>query len=543
MRAPATTPSIPTSLWQSAAGSIVLHARWPVRLGLAAFAALLAWNFVDYLATAIQAIAYPFELDYGEGIVWQQMILLLAGHGYGRIDGLPAIVFHYPPLYHAAVGYLSAWTGMDQLSTGRLLSVGSTLVMAGFVGAVVAELSPANAGRPAARTAALLTALIVLGLLPVQLWSYLMRVDMISLACTFAGFYFGLRALRQPGAIHIAAILFVAAVYGKQTALAAPVAVFGVLLFLRPRTALAGIATGAGLGLAVLTPLMWHTDGGFLRHILSYNINRVRWAGLMDIVAMVHYHYPYIFALLFSIFVWLRRLPVGFFTEGGALGLRRRLLASDADAAYVMALAYFLVATPMLALVLKSGASVNYFIEWGCLVAIFAGLAVVDAAALALNRPPADKAHVLLIPLIALLAFQAYLLLNHAGNRLAGYAYRRAEMVQLVELVKAAPKPIVSDDMVVLLRAGKSVVLEPSIYAELTGTGAWSERPFIEKIRAHDFAFLIADGKAGEEVYDSRYSRTASQEILKEYPVVRSLAGYRLQFPAGPLPAYAAHLR
>ena len=37
----------------------------------------LAMNFARFVAWSAKAIRYPFELDYGEGIVWQQALRML----------------------------------------------------------------------------------------------------------------------------------------------------------------------------------------------------------------------------------------------------------------------------------------------------------------------------------------------------------------------------------------------------------------------------------------------------------------------------------
>lgn len=528
------------ALDDSRAGS---HRRQYARLGLAALAIVSVWNLFQYAIGAGLAIRFPYGLDYGEGIVWQQMQLLLSGDGYGTIEGFPAIVFHYPPLYHVAVGMLSAVTGMDQLAAGRLLSIGSTVVMSGFIAASVVALSSARTGRTPGWIGGLLAASIVLSTLPVQSWSYLMRVDMLSLAFGFAGFYFGLRSLTRPGAIHVAAVLFVAAVYTKQTTIAGPIAVFAVLLFLRPRTAWAGIATGLGLGLVALALMIWLTDGEFLHHILLYNINRFQWRGLLGIGAMFQTHLLYVIVALFSIYIWHGRLPSHYFNEAGWRGLRQRLLASSADAGYTMALLYLVLVTLMLPMALKSGASVNYFLEWGCIVGLFTGFVLVDAAAVAMGKPVAAKAEIVIAILPLILAVNASQLSGATRELLSGHLPPRQAMARLAELVKAAPAPVVSDDMVIVLRGEKPVIWEPAIFAELASKDMWDERPFLSKIEAREFAFFITQGKAGDRLYDSRYSPSVSRAIQTYYPAKHRLAGYYLHFPDGALPAYAASLR
>src|SRR6201987_479797 len=91
-------------------------------------AALLYFTWVD-LRCVRAILAYPFGIDYGEGIVWQQALLIPGPRMYGPIDRLPFIVFHYPPVYHLVSRPVMAF-GVDPLAAGRMVSVASTAVIA-----------------------------------------------------------------------------------------------------------------------------------------------------------------------------------------------------------------------------------------------------------------------------------------------------------------------------------------------------------------------------------------------------------------------------
>ena len=101
-----------------------------------------------------------------------------------------------------------------------------------------------------------------------------MRVDMLAIAFSLFGLVAAFKALERPRLIYLASLLFVAAVYTKQTTIAAPAATFAVLIALRPALAVRGIAACLVLGITVLLMLGWLTDGGFYRHIFLYNVNR-----------------------------------------------------------------------------------------------------------------------------------------------------------------------------------------------------------------------------------------------------------------------------
>ena len=55
----------------------------------------------DGAVTTHKTLSTPH--DYGEGIVWQQMRNIVAGQGYTPLGVYPAIVYHYPPVYHLVV--------------------------------------------------------------------------------------------------------------------------------------------------------------------------------------------------------------------------------------------------------------------------------------------------------------------------------------------------------------------------------------------------------------------------------------------------------
>ena len=191
---------------------------------------------------------------------------------YGPIDRLPFIVFHYPPVYHLVSRAVMAF-GVDPLAAGRMVSVAATAVIAISIARLVVADLEGRVGRPAVLMGAVTGALLPLSLSPVEAWFGLMRVDMLAIALAFLGVVFAVRAERQPAWLALAMPAFVLSVYTKQTELAAPASALAVLLMVRPKAAnLAGVG-GAILGLAAFACLEWLTAGGFIRHILYYNIN------------------------------------------------------------------------------------------------------------------------------------------------------------------------------------------------------------------------------------------------------------------------------
>jgi hypothetical protein len=88
-----------------------------------------------------------------------------------------------------------------------------------------------------------------------------------------------------------------------------------------------------------------------------------------------------------------------------------------------------------------------------------------------------------------------------------------------------ADKPVISDDMVLLLRSGREVLWESSIFAELASTGRWDERPFVRRIRDGEFAFFVTWGQRGHYRFDERYNPAVADAIDAAYPVKQETAG------------------
>src|ERR1700722_12030679 len=140
-----------------------------------------AWGEVR---CARAVLAYPFGVDYGEGIVWQQALLIPGPRMYGSIDHLPFLVFHYPPVYHLASRAVMAF-GVDPLAAGRIVSLAATAVIAISIAWLVGAELPGGVGRSAVLIGALTGALLPLSLGPVETWFDRMRVDMLAVALAF----------------------------------------------------------------------------------------------------------------------------------------------------------------------------------------------------------------------------------------------------------------------------------------------------------------------------------------------------------------------
>jgi hypothetical protein len=500
---------------------------------LALFAALtpLAVGFIRYIAVLRGSIFYPYGLDYGEGVVWAQMREMVAGQAYGPVDVFPSLIFHYPPIYHLLTAALARALEMDELATGRLLSAVATLATAAMIGGTANDLVKKQGRYRHSWVCGLIAGLLVLSMMPILHWSRFMRVDMLALFFSFTGVYLGIHALLRPRLIHLAAVCFVAAIFTKQTSIAAPIAVFGSLFILNRRTAIAGVSTSLLLAGVLLIAIIQYYGVGFLSHILLYNINTVEWNRLHWIGGMFSHHALFITIALYAIATSVRG-AVHKGRDGYVDGGKRQAAGHETDRALIIVLVFFMLSTMMLLTIVKLGSSYNYFLEWLCCIALLAGFATRDAVELAFSE---DNAKLSMYAIIAPVAIgvQSFMLPDTPQDSAMSSATRRGELDTLVRLVSATEKPVISGDFVLIMRGGKKPVWDPFTFPELAVKGLWDDRPFIERICRHEFGLFITDDDS-EQAVSRGYRPDTASAISSCYPLTRKMAGLTISMPVQP---------
>jgi hypothetical protein len=485
-------------------------------------AGLLYFAWVDVRCARV-LLANPFG-DYGEGIVWQQALLIPGPRMYGPIDHLPFIVFHYPPTYHLASRAVMAF-GVDPLAAGRIVSLAATAVIGISIAWLVAAELVGRVGRSAMLVGAVTGALLPLSLEPVEMWFDRMRVDMLAIALAFVGVVFVVRAERQPAWLALAMPAFVLSIYTRQTELAAPASALLVLLFVRPRAAiLAGIG-GAVLGLAALAWLEWLTAGGFLRHIITYNINTWTFALLMERLRFqVSYAVLLALAVISLAVLWLRRRDET--PPRGAETSRYNLVVP------IISVWLLLSLIVMVATVGKTGSNVNYFIEPMSVCAVAVGLLIGLCWEAVVGSPGRRDLALRLGLIFATVALVGVM----AKRRPACFAVQDPGLLaiqeNLVQEIAKQDRPVLSEDMVLSLRAGRDVPIEPAIFRELAAMGEWDQRRLLDLIDAHAFAFLVT---IPDKIYTPlRYTPEELAAMERAYPRVQTRGPYAVRYPDNP---------
>ena len=503
-------------------------------LSLALFAitiAALAAHFIVYLHYALNAIRYPFELFEPEGIVWQQAMLIPGERMYGDINRFPFIVFHYPPLYHLMVRAVAA-LGFDPLASGRSISWLASLVSGATVASLAFRLSRNEAGRLASLAGAATAGLTFFCFYPVVAMSPLMRVDMLAIALSFLGVWCATRSLRSDWLSYIAMVLFVLAAFTKQTCLIAPLATVSVMVLVSPRRALKVFCFGLLLGGGVLASLNWITDGGFLRHLVLYNINRFS-LGLAarEILGQAPQSIFVVLALVSVITKW-KLLAIERAWKNLA-SFRSDLASSETLQVMTIVTLYLGLSTCTLIALGKSGGGLNYFVEWMGILSVTIGTLVTAVIQRQLIKAEcgAERSTTIAGLLLPILILVQMLLLPASRDFGLANLTQIHELDDLVARIKGASRPVLSEDMVLLMRAGKGVPWEPAIFNELASTGRWDERLILGMISTRAFAFVVTRGRAGEEMHDGRFTPAVGSAIQEAYPRTEEEGGRTVHLP------------
>lgn len=476
----------------------------------------------------VVAIPFRYGLDYNEGIVWQQMNDIVAGRGYAPIDGFPAIVYHYPPVYHL-ISALVAASGIDPLSAGRIVSLAATVGSALLI-ASLTRMWLADGFSRLQRIGGTAGAVVCfLGCKGVQDWAPLMRVD--PTACFFAllGLWLLVRAVRTPMLVYAAALAFVLSVFSKHNSVLTAAAGFGVLLWWRPRLALRGLAASVLLGLAALAVLVWQTDGQVLRHLILYNINRFDIARLLpNLWEGTSRSDRILLALGLGGLVWtlLRRRDL----RGRPNVPAERMVARQATTAFAILATVSLISTA------KYGSSSAYYMQWEAALAVFGGIAVARLL-VAADRHRAAGRRVAAIACAALpvLALISVAVLTKQSN------LKRARNFQeqgdrLSALIAPIQGPIISSEMALLLRNHRPVLWEPAIFRELAAVGRWDERIVVDRIRRHEIAAVITNGDRGYRWFDEQFSPAIADAMDEALPYRIQVGRRILRLPRPPQP-------
>jgi hypothetical protein len=427
---------------------------------LAAIGLLTALH-VGVLAYHLGAsVAFPYDLNYGEGYVLNDAVRLSRGETlYVDLQQFPMVRSPYPPVFPLVWRALIPLGGFE-LWPGRVVSVVS---LVGLLGLVAWNALRVRCG--------VWPSVVAIGLVSgtpfVYQWAGYARVDILALALAVGGvvvaqWFGGWRGLV------LAAALCGLALWTKQTTITATCAVALALTLREWRRGVAFVCLVAMPSAGAVLVLNAATQGEFARHVLAGNASNP----VEPIRAMV---YVGTFIFLF--------VPA---VAAGVWWLRRSLTRAPSPVTLYLPIAMLAAFSAG-----NGGSSVNYLIE--------------PALALALIAPfvwravPAES--VLAAPLFA--AIQLAVLVHWPNSFGTAYlaegaigrtptAIDAAIGAHLDEVVRTAPGEVIAEPAGFAVRNGRPVYLQPIDLRAEQLQGRWRAEPLVEALSSGRFSTVIA---------------------------------------------------
>ena len=478
-----------------------------------------------FFAVEIRDLRSPYQRDYGEGhVLWLTMRMLDSGKAYQPLDNPPYVVCPYTPLFMLTTG-LVHMLGINLLTAGRALSLFSTLGVGVALAFIVVKVTPGRAPLLQRVAGAAFTGVLPLLMDDVLGWASLMRVDMLALFLMYAGVGVYLSAGGREVCLHLSGVLFVLAIFTKQTMISGPLACLAVGLLVDPRRTLrvcasAGLLLVAGVACAAAV-----THGGFLTHILTYNRNPFSWkvAGVA-VYSHARGSWPWLAAAAAAVFAaWNPRVIR---RQGWWRFLEIRLTNLYGRAVGVAALNCAFAAVLMVTIG-KMGASYNHLLAWDISTCLLCGLLLCRILASWAIRPNVGRAAAwacalllfgLLLPPASLVVKALHSL--DSPDRLPADE-------EVLEIVRRTPGPVFSENLLLPIQAGRPVLAEPATLTFLTLDGRWNERPYVSLFERQYFGLLVAyDIEFGE-----RYSPALTSAIKGAYVLRQRIGPYSLYYP------------
>lgn len=478
---------------------------------------VLGFHFVVYGLFAANLMQFPFDYDQGEGFELVDTVMFARGEWpYRDTEIYPFYSSNYPPLFHVmAVPFV--WAFGPAYWYGRLLGFLGTLITAAAIGYAVYR-------EGGSRTIGVLSGLAFLasntvyhvGPLFRQHMTMVMFETLAVVVLAHANEIADRRKRRRTLALGLGLIL--AAGFTKQLAYATAIAALVFLFIRQPRRAVVW-AVGFGLvGGAIFLGLNVATDGQWWLQTISANVNDFfpdQTVGLFRLWFSLH-GFLLVPAVLFALYeFYFDRLSI--YTVWFVAATANSILAGKWGAGD----SYF--ATAIAALCILSGIFLarsvrgewrfapNYLSRWFVqplrrLRAPLVGLALVVTPLLYLGygravlHLPTDGP--VFGPLAQVLGVQANALngfYDSAGRIAGGYAdighFTSADDIaagwRIVELVREADGPVLSEEAGFNLLAGKDVVTNPTQLLNLANNGLFDGSALIDMIRNQEFALLV----------------------------------------------------
>jgi hypothetical protein len=450
---------VSTLVLQPRAAASAAERRW-VRLALhAALGGLVAFQVAVLLYHLGAELAFPFDLNYGEGYVLNDAVRLAHGQAvYGDLQQFPMVRSPYPPLFPLV------WSLIVRL-TGAVFWAGRALEVASLV--ATCALVAWNAWRARCGVWPAVAAVgLVVGSPFVYQWAGYARVDLMALMFAVGGVVTAQWVRGWRGVI-LSALLCALALWTKQTAVTASFAVAVAFALRNWRQAVGFLALVTVPSLGVGAALNAASNGEFVHHVLLGNASNPM-LPLRAAIYVATFAFLHLVALMAGGW-WLRR----------ALGRRPSPVA-----------VYLVVSLLAAFSAGNGGSSVNYLIEPVVALAL-----VVPFAWRSLPAGPEIAG-----PLFAViqLAMLVHVPNGFGTSYLAESAIGRTPTAadvaigqQLDALTRSTSGELIAEPAGFAVRNGRQVYVQPIDLRAEQLHGRWQARPLVDALASGRFTRVI----------------------------------------------------
>lgn len=460
-------------------------------LGLALAALLLQFLFAAwvYWQHAGAALAFPYPLEYQEGLTLDRALRLAQGQNpYPRdISSPPFTATYRPPLFWLLQTPFVSLFG-PAFWYGRAVAILSAWAAAALIGLMLFTITRDLPAAVIGGGTLIAFPLFAQG-------SALNQPDSMALPLSLGGLYVVLRRPEGARPAALAAALFALAIFTHRAYfLAAPLAALAWLLQRRqPRQALTLLGMLALFCLAGFALIDLLTGGGFHLHLFAYDARPFSWRA---VTAAFSRFFPEVFYLVVGVVLYLAAERFGSRTQTWPLvmpfflgGLAAALFIGRAGAGDE---ALFPLAA---ALSLAAGAIFNWVRRTAWVNALLAALLALQINAM-INRTRAD----VLAPIQELRAQQA-------------------DLTELYSMVQQAGGRVLADTYAGLLPlSGHPVLFQPVEFGYLEAAGRWDNRALIGQIDRQEFAYIFFHIPADRpQALAERWSPAVREAVYNRY--------------------------
>lgn len=458
---------------------------------------------IAFLLQAAAALWITHGITEVEAIIAAQATAFSRGAGlYYNLNEYPFTISPYGPLLYCLEG-VAVLLGLSPMLTGRVISLAALAVTVVLVHRLLAlycesRYAPWAGALLAASTANLVT------------WGSVGQSDVLALMFSAAALerYCTYQVRGTRTALAASAILIAAAIFTKQTFLAAGATICVVQLLQSPKRALRYISGLSCAGLTIVAVLNWATSGGYWSNAVLANLNPF---SLSKLGAQLEY-----FA----------------FTASGlcilaAAGLARRKVRGLHPFAIYLGFSTLI----FLATASKVGSDLNYQTETVLALSLCAALALDRLRFFALLFA-GDKGWVTLlqIPLLFHMVLNCAVTAKVALQRVVRDVDRQDQFAALTRLIGPSNR-VLSVEIDPLLQTGRLIEVEPLIYTLLVNAGMSDPGPVLNDLRRRQFDRVLLY----EDVFDKNRERLGIEApslppehlkaVTEEYALLQHVPG------------------